>query len=272
MNLADEMVADGQTPFCLGHRERADADGWPATDWVETVVLRTAGPDFYDQWIEARGAVRRSGGRQRHSHRRRDGAHARIPRHDSCPRPRSSLRRIALQDFVEKPGSCLMTPFPSFMPDVLGGARRQPVGTFGFPTFGLGHDDAVMGGGGIAVAVTDRPEVRQVMAALASADMGSRNGAAGVAARTAGQRYASTSRKMVNPVMGEIVEGIQAAIRSDEFRFDASDACPPRSGAARSSMGWCGCSGRAHSRTSISSRSTSPTTSKLPGVELERSD
>ncbi len=31
---------------------------------------------------------------------------------------------------------------------------------------------------------------------------------------------------MANPVMGEIVSGIQAAIRSDDFRFDASDAMP----------------------------------------------
>ena len=45
------MVADGQTPFCLGI-ESGGADGWPATDWVETIVLRTAGPEFYDQWIK----------------------------------------------------------------------------------------------------------------------------------------------------------------------------------------------------------------------------
>ena len=45
------MVADGRTPFCLGADGRPGADGWPATDWVEMVVLRTGGPEFYDSWI-----------------------------------------------------------------------------------------------------------------------------------------------------------------------------------------------------------------------------
>ncbi|MGH9271145.1 MAG: hypothetical protein ACRDZ2_07715, partial [Ilumatobacteraceae bacterium] len=48
--LADAIVADGRTPFCLGIESGGPFSGWPATDWVEMVVLRTAGPDFYDAW------------------------------------------------------------------------------------------------------------------------------------------------------------------------------------------------------------------------------
>ena len=29
----------------------AAATGWPATDWMEDIMLRTAGPDVYDQWV-----------------------------------------------------------------------------------------------------------------------------------------------------------------------------------------------------------------------------
>ncbi|MFJ3402998.1 ABC transporter substrate-binding protein [Promicromonospora sp. NPDC090134] len=36
-------------PWCAGV-ESGDATGWPGTDWIEDVVLRTAGPDVYDQW------------------------------------------------------------------------------------------------------------------------------------------------------------------------------------------------------------------------------
>jgi alpha-glucoside transport system substrate-binding protein len=36
-------------PWCAGI-ESGDATGWPGTDWIEDVVLRTAGPDVYDQW------------------------------------------------------------------------------------------------------------------------------------------------------------------------------------------------------------------------------
>ena len=50
-----------------------------------------------------------------------------------------------------------------------------------------------------------------------------------MAHRAAGQR---TIRRHHDgqPGHGEIVEELQAAIRSDEFRFDASDAMPPEIG------------------------------------------
>lgn len=48
--LSDQIVADGSNPWCVGF-ESEGATGWPATDWVEDIMLRTAGPDVYDQWV-----------------------------------------------------------------------------------------------------------------------------------------------------------------------------------------------------------------------------
>ena len=48
--LTDQIVADGSTPWCLGI-ESGDATGWVGTDWIEDIMLRTAGPEVYDQWI-----------------------------------------------------------------------------------------------------------------------------------------------------------------------------------------------------------------------------
>jgi alpha-glucoside transport system substrate-binding protein len=48
--LSEEIVADGSTPWCVGF-ESEDATGWPATDWMEDIMLRTAGTDVYDQWV-----------------------------------------------------------------------------------------------------------------------------------------------------------------------------------------------------------------------------
>lgn len=48
--LSDEIVAAGSTPWCIGF-ESEGATGWPATDWLEDIMLRTAGPDVYDQWV-----------------------------------------------------------------------------------------------------------------------------------------------------------------------------------------------------------------------------
>ncbi len=47
--LSDQIVADGGTPWCVGFESGGDS-GWPATDWMEDIMLRTAGPDVYDQW------------------------------------------------------------------------------------------------------------------------------------------------------------------------------------------------------------------------------
>jgi len=48
--LTDTIVADDATPWCIGLGS-GGATGWPATDWVEDMMLRTQPPDVYDQWV-----------------------------------------------------------------------------------------------------------------------------------------------------------------------------------------------------------------------------
>ena len=48
--LTEQIVADGGTPWCIGIGSEA-ATGWPATDWVEDLMLRTHPPEVYDQWV-----------------------------------------------------------------------------------------------------------------------------------------------------------------------------------------------------------------------------
>jgi alpha-glucoside transport system substrate-binding protein len=48
--LNDQIVADGSNPWCISIESQA-ADGWVATDWMEDILLRTAPPEVYDQWI-----------------------------------------------------------------------------------------------------------------------------------------------------------------------------------------------------------------------------
>jgi alpha-glucoside transport system substrate-binding protein len=48
--LSDQIVADGGTPWCIGLGS-GGATGWPATDWVEDLLLRTQTPDIYDGWV-----------------------------------------------------------------------------------------------------------------------------------------------------------------------------------------------------------------------------
>jgi len=48
--LTDTIVADGGTPWCIGLGS-GGATGWPATDWVEDMMLRTQSPADYDAWV-----------------------------------------------------------------------------------------------------------------------------------------------------------------------------------------------------------------------------
>jgi len=48
--LSEQMIEDGNTPWCIGLGS-GDATGWPATDWIEDIMLRTASPETYDAWV-----------------------------------------------------------------------------------------------------------------------------------------------------------------------------------------------------------------------------
>jgi alpha-glucoside transport system substrate-binding protein len=48
--LTDQIVADGGTPWCIGLGAGAGT-GWPASDWVEDMMLRTQPPEAYDAWV-----------------------------------------------------------------------------------------------------------------------------------------------------------------------------------------------------------------------------
>src|ERR671934_189947 len=50
MALTDQIKADGGTPWCVGFESGGDT-GWPATDWMEDIMLATAGQDTYTQWV-----------------------------------------------------------------------------------------------------------------------------------------------------------------------------------------------------------------------------
>lgn len=51
MKLSDKIVADGGTPWCIGLGS-GGATGWPGTDWVEDIMLRTQPPEVYDKWVK----------------------------------------------------------------------------------------------------------------------------------------------------------------------------------------------------------------------------
>jgi alpha-glucoside transport system substrate-binding protein len=49
--LSDQIVADGDAPWCIGIESGA-ATGWAATDWMEEFMLRTTSLENYDKWVK----------------------------------------------------------------------------------------------------------------------------------------------------------------------------------------------------------------------------
>lgn len=50
MALTEQIAKDGDPAWAIGIESGA-ATGWPATDWVENIMLRTTTPENYDKWV-----------------------------------------------------------------------------------------------------------------------------------------------------------------------------------------------------------------------------
>lgn len=50
MTLTQQIADDGDTAWCIGI-ESGVATGWPATDWMEEIMLRTTSLENYDKWV-----------------------------------------------------------------------------------------------------------------------------------------------------------------------------------------------------------------------------
>ncbi len=63
--LMAKMKTDGVPAWCIGIESGA-ATGWPATDWVEQLMLRTTGTAGFDKWVTHADPVQRSDRQDRH--------------------------------------------------------------------------------------------------------------------------------------------------------------------------------------------------------------
>ena len=224
--LTDQMVADGNTPWCIGLGS-GGATGWPATDWVEDMMLRTQEPAVYDQWVSNEipftdpaviGAIEEFGHFARNDDYVAGGAGA----------VASTDFRDSPKGLFASPPQCMMHRQASFIPAFF------PEGTevgldadfFYFPSYSeksLGNP--VLGAGTVWSITADSKGARALMEFLKSpiahevwmAQQGFLTPHKGVNT----ELYASPTLKK----MGEIL------LNADTFRFDASDLMPGGVGA-----------------------------------------
>ena len=230
LTLTDTMIANGDTPWCVGIDSGGGATGWPFTDWTEDLLLRFHGGDVYDEWVT---------GDIPFSDDRIVAVFDAI--RDLWDTPAATYAAggtIATTLFGDNgpplaDGTCLMHRqanfFASFFPaeTVYG---PDGVDVFYFPPV---TEDVrpVLGGGVFPVQFADRPEVAAVMGYMASADYAN--------ARQTFQKLANgggetTISGFLSPHSGAdqslwapLEQSFNAILAGAEiFRFDGSDNMP----------------------------------------------
>jgi alpha-glucoside transport system substrate-binding protein len=227
--LSDRIAGAGKMkPWCAGI-ESGDATGWPATDWIEDVLLREAGPDVYDQWVAHKipfndpqivAAVDKVGSILKND-RYVNGGYG----------PVQSIASTAFQEggIPITVGKCAMhrqaSFYSSFWP---ANAKVAPDGAV-FAFYLPGNDPAkkpVLGAGEFVTAFSDRPEVQAMQAYLATADFAN--------ARMKLGPYVSANKGVdLNNAQNPIDRLSMEILRDPNtvFRFDGSDLMPAAVGA-----------------------------------------
>jgi alpha-glucoside transport system substrate-binding protein len=225
LDLSQQIVDDDGTPWCVG-AESGGATGWVLTDWTEDIMLRTAGPEVYDQWVNHE-----------------------IPFND--PAVAAALEQVAAivknDDFVL--GGAQSIPSTSFqeagLPLLDGecfmhrqanfygnqwpeGTTKGPdgqVNTFFLPMVNEDDPKAMLGGGELIAAFADRPEVLAVAEFLTSAEYANNRLALG--------NWLSPNKGADPSLVTDPLEQQFAVLlaESDVFRFDGSDLMPGPVGA-----------------------------------------
>lgn len=234
----DRLRDHGSTPWCLGIEDGANS-GWAATDWVEELVLKGAGPEVYDQWVT--GQVPFSDDRIKAAF----ATYVEVLRHDGVEGggPAAARRdvRQAADGLFAEPQRCALLKQGSyvtqqgFLPERVRKAIDQTTSVVAFPS---GDNDAIEVGGDSAVLLRGHDPAARDLVRYVGSDP--RFGADWAGSEDRGfispredfdlERYASTTTRKI----------ASAAYQAQTVRFDASDQMPPALGSEAFAHGMVG--------------------------------
>ncbi|MGB3346155.1 MAG: ABC transporter substrate-binding protein [Candidatus Humimicrobiia bacterium] len=223
--LSDKTVSDGKTPWAIGFESGA-ASGWPATDWIEDIMLRTAGPDVYDKWVNHEipwtdSAVKTAWetfgeivGKEDYQYGGTTGTLT------------SNFGDAPASLFTDPPGAYMHRQasfITGFFPE--GVEAITDYDFFPFPPIDLAYGTPVLGGADLIVMFNDTPEARELMKYLASAQPQE------IWAGLGG--FISPSKEVsLDSYPDELTKKMaDMVVKAEVFRFDASDLMPAAVGA-----------------------------------------
>jgi alpha-glucoside transport system substrate-binding protein len=224
--LTEQIVADGETPWCVGLGSGA-ATGWPATDWVEDIMLRTQPAEVYDDWTTNKiafndervvAAIEEFGWFVGDDAKVSGGAGA-----------------VATTDFRDSPKGMFASPLdcymhrqasfvPAFFPE--GIEFGEDVDFFYFPSYDSKDLGNPVLGGGTLMAITDPSDATSSLMEFFQLPVAHEVFAA--------QSGFLTPHKGVNPetYLNDALRGqADILVNATTFRFDGSDLMPGGVGA-----------------------------------------
>ena len=229
--LQDQIVSDGDTPWCVGIESGA-ATGWPATDWTEEFMLRTTSLENYDAWVagtlpfsspEVKNAIETFAGIWNNSDMVAGGTPAIVTTFfGDSPTPM----------FEDPPGCWLHKQgnfITSFFPE--GSTYGEDYGVFYLPGVDDAYGNPFLVAGDVMAATEDRPEVRAVMQFFSTGE--------GVRGWLAAGGALGMQKDIQLEWYGSPLEADIAGLVADatSVRFDGSDLMP---GAVGSGSFWKG--------------------------------
>jgi alpha-glucoside transport system substrate-binding protein len=228
MSLSDRIARGNAKPWC-GGLESGPATGWPATDWLEEIVLGLFGGAVYDDWVA--GRIRFDSPQIRSAMRvlerwMRNPAYVNGGAGDVASMARTWFEDVG-QSVLD--GTCFMYPFPSYYASQWGvfnpGVTIGPQGdiyAFALPPLAPGMPSPVVGGGEFMVAFSDRPEVQEAEAYLTSPDWAIRRAKLPGGWVTANRGVPITAYS--DPTVRLSAQMLTS--KTSAFRFDGSDLMP----------------------------------------------
>jgi alpha-glucoside transport system substrate-binding protein len=220
LKLSDRIVADGSTPWCLG-MESGDATGWVGTDWIEDIMLRTAGVAVYDRWINHEipfdvPPVKEAFNKFGEIVLNPDYVQGGIVGAISIPFGDS------VQGLVQEPPSCYLHRQANFISSFFGSeiVLGENMAVFALPGIKKEFGNPVLVAGDVFAMFNDTPEARALMAYLATPEPHE------IWAKLGG--FISPHQQVSLDVYPDPVTKKQAKILADAevIRFDASDMMP----------------------------------------------
>jgi alpha-glucoside transport system substrate-binding protein len=232
--LTAEIAAAGDVkPWCAGI-ESGTATGWPATDWVEDMVLRIAGGEAYDQWVShdiafndpvivqsltAMGEILKNP----------DYVNAGIGDVQSIAAEAWTDAGYPIVDgecYMHRAASFYQTNWTTLDPSLVVGPDGD---VWAFPLPGLtASQKPVIGGGDFVAAFADRPEVVAFQTFLSSPEW------ANAKATATPQGWITANTGLDESLLQSPMDQLAYSVLSDpgvEFRFDGSDLMPSEVGA-----------------------------------------